>query len=261
VRRRAAEREMFLSGAKSEVPASTTLDRLLRYGSEGEDVKKLQNQLNKLGYNCGTADGHWGAKTDVAVRNFQRAVFGADEADGIVGARTWAKLFEEKKPKEKKPEPTGRCALHCVRKGYKEEGGCEVLALSLVPEGTANPIETIHVISGQYYAQVFRKPNTGEEVGNMEPAIQGEYAVGSVEWAGEPGEYSSSWGTGLGPVWISLDPKFSTTRGNWGIHLDAGAYSTAGCLGVKSIEDLKKVVKWFADPKKAPKKLVCDWGL
>jgi len=58
---------------------------LLKVGSEGEDVKKLQE---KLGIE---AIGKFGPKTDAAVKAWQSA--NGLTADGIVGAGTWAKMF------------------------------------------------------------------------------------------------------------------------------------------------------------------------
>jgi len=53
---------------------------------KGDDVKEVQTRLNELGYNCGSADGVFGKKTDIAVKNFQ-----TDNdltVDGIVGKKT-----------------------------------------------------------------------------------------------------------------------------------------------------------------------------
>lgn len=35
-------------------------------------VKKVQKKLNKLGYECGKADGHCGAKTKAAIKKYQK---------------------------------------------------------------------------------------------------------------------------------------------------------------------------------------------
>jgi putative chitinase len=58
---------------------------LLKLGSEGEDVKKLQT---KLGIE---AIGKFGPKTDAAVKAWQSA--NGLTADGIVGDGTWVKMF------------------------------------------------------------------------------------------------------------------------------------------------------------------------
>lgn len=62
----------------------------------GDDVEILQETLNNKGYNCGDADGIFGKKTDIAVRNFQ-----SDKGltvDGIVGRKTAEALGFEFKP-------------------------------------------------------------------------------------------------------------------------------------------------------------------
>ncbi len=60
---------------------------LLKLGSEGEDVKKLQI---KLGVD---PIGKFGPKTEVAVKSWQSS--NGLTADGIVGDGTWSKMFSE----------------------------------------------------------------------------------------------------------------------------------------------------------------------
>jgi putative chitinase len=60
---------------------------LLKQGSKGEDVKKLQQKLG-LG-----ADGIFGAGTAEAVKKWQAA--NGLTADGVVGDGTWSKMFGE----------------------------------------------------------------------------------------------------------------------------------------------------------------------
>jgi hypothetical protein len=60
----------------------------------GEDAIAVQLRLRDLGYSVvGQPDGIFGARTDAAVRAFQRDH--ALKEDGIVGPLTWTKLFEE----------------------------------------------------------------------------------------------------------------------------------------------------------------------
>ncbi|MCL5292897.1 MAG: peptidoglycan-binding protein [Actinobacteria bacterium] len=66
-------------------------DRLLYLRTpffRGEDVKRLQVWLNKLGFNTGMVDGIFGQTTERAVREFQRNT--GLVADGIVGDSTIA---------------------------------------------------------------------------------------------------------------------------------------------------------------------------
>jgi g-D-glutamyl-meso-diaminopimelate peptidase len=64
--------------------------RILRRGMRGEDVKMLQSKLESLGYTVGPIDGIFGAQTERAVRQFQRA--NNIKADGIVGPQTYEML-------------------------------------------------------------------------------------------------------------------------------------------------------------------------
>lgn len=62
----------------------------LKYGASGDEVKKLQTQLNNKGYTL-TVDGVWGDKTDAAVRKYQKD--SGLTVDGIVGDITWGSLL------------------------------------------------------------------------------------------------------------------------------------------------------------------------
>ena len=64
---------------------------ILKVGSEGADVKKLQEKLGV------ESIGKFGPKTEAAVKAWQKANGLKD--DGIVGDATWSKLFGEEKPK------------------------------------------------------------------------------------------------------------------------------------------------------------------
>jgi len=77
------------------VPKPVTLklgDRILKNGCEGADVKELQLDLIKLGYDCGKwgADGEYGDATEMAVKSFQRD-HGLD-VDGEAGPLTLAAM-------------------------------------------------------------------------------------------------------------------------------------------------------------------------
>lgn len=59
---------------------------LSKYGSRGDEVTQIQERLTELGYDPGTADGIFGARTQEAVRAFQQDYGLA--VDGIVGENT-----------------------------------------------------------------------------------------------------------------------------------------------------------------------------
>ena len=61
---------------------------ILKIGSKGEDVKKLQSKLGL------SADGVFGPGTESAVKKWQSS--NGLTADGIVGEGTWGKMFDSK---------------------------------------------------------------------------------------------------------------------------------------------------------------------
>ena len=72
-----------------EVPSKDSVEGL-RVGSRGSEVKAVQRRLKELGYLTGTVDGVFGAKTESAVKAFQKR--NGLTADGVVGSATLAKL-------------------------------------------------------------------------------------------------------------------------------------------------------------------------
>lgn len=70
------------------------LNGTLRYGANGEEVKKLQSRLKELGYDLGDAgvDGIFGPKTEAALKKFQEEYGLA--VDGIYGKLSHTKLGE-----------------------------------------------------------------------------------------------------------------------------------------------------------------------
>lgn len=128
-------------------------------------------------------------------------------------------------------------------------------------------VDQLPAISGVGSRQAFR---TGElsKSGSMEPLPEGYWSLGVVEWAsGTKGDYTRSWADpndGLGPVWITMNPLFTTERTGIGFHLDnnapVGMPGTAGCIGILNKTDLAKLVSWF-DDSKAPKLAIVDWNL
>ena len=62
----------------------------LSYGSQGDEVKKLQEALNSQGYGL-SVDGIYGAKTQAAVQDYQSK--NGLSVDGIAGVNTQGKLY------------------------------------------------------------------------------------------------------------------------------------------------------------------------
>ncbi len=66
------------------------ISAVLKEGSKGAEVTKLQEGLKKLNFYSGIVDGIFGAKTKESVINFQKSQ--QLVADGTVGEKTWSKL-------------------------------------------------------------------------------------------------------------------------------------------------------------------------
>lgn len=65
---------------------------LVKKGSRGNNVKELQEILNKLGYNCGNADGIAGNNTITQIKNLQKDC--GLVSDGMAGQATYNKINE-----------------------------------------------------------------------------------------------------------------------------------------------------------------------
>jgi peptidoglycan hydrolase-like protein with peptidoglycan-binding domain len=61
---------------------------VLRIGSAGLPVRRLQSRMSAVGFDTGGVDGRFSAKTAVAVRELQHQSRLA--VDGVVGPNTWA---------------------------------------------------------------------------------------------------------------------------------------------------------------------------
>lgn len=88
---------LFSSSVISNFGTSNGYKRALYLTSpqmNGDDVILLQKRLNKLGFNCGDANGYFGPNTKSAVEAFQRA--NNLDIDGSAGPVTWGVLFSHR---------------------------------------------------------------------------------------------------------------------------------------------------------------------
>jgi hypothetical protein len=84
-----------------------TKPQTTRVGDAGELVEYIQQALLQVGYDLGSrgADGHFGAKTEAAVKKFQAA--NGLPVDGIVGPKTWPLIkavFDDAEPEDEPDE-------------------------------------------------------------------------------------------------------------------------------------------------------------
>ena len=66
------------------------VNALSKYGSSGEEVRKIQTKLKNWGYYNGAIDGIFGSRTLKAVKSFQSK--NGLTVDGIVGEKTLAAM-------------------------------------------------------------------------------------------------------------------------------------------------------------------------
>lgn len=81
---------LTLSIALSGLAYAALGDRLLGRGSKGSEVTELQKRLVQLGYVLGPVDGKFGAKTEAAIKLFQKEH--GLRVDGLAGTRTIQEL-------------------------------------------------------------------------------------------------------------------------------------------------------------------------
>ena len=84
-------RALYSTNAARGSNTPSTNPETLEYGSEGTEVRKLQQKLKDLGYLSGSVDGKFGAATEAAVIAFQKN--NNLTADGKAGTATQSKLY------------------------------------------------------------------------------------------------------------------------------------------------------------------------
>ena len=82
-----------------------------------------------------------------------------------------------------------------------------------------------------------RQSANRDRMGSEAPLPVGLYRIGAIEPLGRQGPRE------LGPIWIGIEPEFTTGRRVLGIHLDPSAgrnwnSGTAGCIGLIRYNDM-----------------------
>ena len=78
----------------TDFPWPGAIGEFLKEGSKGEPVKKLQQALKNNGFDPGSADGVFGAKTKAAVIKYQTASKEkSSNTEGVVGPLLWGGLI------------------------------------------------------------------------------------------------------------------------------------------------------------------------
>jgi len=182
------------AGTGEKLPITGGPQPTLRKGSSGAAVRTLQARLNTLGFNVGAVDGIFGAKTDAAVRAFQRSR--GLVADGIVGPKTWAALGASgaapaaRTAPAAAPRPGARTAPAAssaiVRKGSR---GPNVQTLQTLLNAKGFPVGKVDGVFGA---------KTDVAVRNFQKSkgLTADGVVGSKTWAAL-GARVKGWGSGM----------------------------------------------------------------
>ncbi len=138
-------------------------------------------------------------------------------------------------------------------------------------------IDKVTAVSGQPGLQELvkaadREPSSGRPIGEGVYLLGDPDAVNRVNWAHRVGEFTGSFGRGLGPVWVGIHAPAGNPLGirthDYGIHQDDNQSSnpgTLGCVGIQGQKGdadytrLSQVVAWFQQYD--VQKLVVDYGL
>ena len=93
VKRRKDEQALFLSSTTKGGGNVSDVNPVLKLGSNGFDVRKLQSKLLSIGYST-NVDGVFGNNTSKIVKEFQKDA--GLSCDGVVGEKTWKALDDIK---------------------------------------------------------------------------------------------------------------------------------------------------------------------
>ena len=112
---------------------------LLKKGSKGEDVKKLQLKLGL------SSDGDFGSGTETKVKEWQSS--NGLTADGVVGDGTWSKMFGGEVIKEDVVIPTGGTLKLEKLKGHIPDAVITQIPETAVKFNITNPLRLAHFLA------------------------------------------------------------------------------------------------------------------
>ena len=184
---------------------------LLRRGSRGDDVARLQRLLTLLGEFDGRIDGIFGPATEAAVRAFQWRNDLID--DGVVGARTSARIDEL--------VLDGEAPLQPLRHAWRERDAAELDVEP--PDGAPLPESTDQAESGTI------PPPEGDYVGTVLTRAEAEWGRPVVEPPGPGWEWIDEYIRGRdGLQWIWEQRYVRNRQFAWCGAFAAYCYQAAG---------------------------------
>ena len=181
------------------------------YGSQGSDVKTLQELLNKNGANL-TVDGIFGNQTKKAVQDYQKA--NGLAVDGIVGTNTWGALTQVTTPTVTDPTPTAPSTQDTVPSVQDTTPTTQVTTPTTEVTAPTTQVTTPTTEPWTYDSFTPSESTTGADQKRQEVSSQkpGDFSYGAYEKSdivkqaeamlqqqlgNKPGAYQSAWQTQL----------------------------------------------------------------
>ena len=137
------------------------------YGSQGNDVKTLQEMLNSYGYSL-DVDGKFGPKTLAAVKDYQKK--NKLVVDGIVGNNTWGSLYSSY---------SGSATGSSASGGSTSEAGAATTGTA----ASTSPAPTQSAADMEFTYQDYQESEV----------VQNAFATLQQMQANQPGAYESQW--------------------------------------------------------------------
>lgn len=167
---------------------------VLKVGSTGTPVSELQAALKLLGYYKGAVDGVYTEKMAIAVSQFQQVA--KLNADGIVNAQTWEKLFPRVTSSSPKPAASKITAARFpTPAGIKKGQGTALpvqssalpTILKLGMRGAAvtqlqKRLQAIGVFKGAVDGVFGRKTESAVKAAQRRYRLQSDGVVGAATW-------------------------------------------------------------------------------
>ncbi|MER3432590.1 MAG: peptidoglycan-binding protein [Leptolyngbya sp. ERB_1_1] len=158
---------------------------IVRLGSQGADVTELQSTLKLLGYFGGSVNGVFEESTDQAVRRFQQAA--GIEADGVVGAATWNRLFPTSEPvaANAAPKPVPQTESRPVRSEPAATGEFPILrrgARGEAVRGLQSRLRAIGMYNGEVDGVFGAGTEAAVKAAQSKFGLEADGVVGGATW-------------------------------------------------------------------------------
>jgi muramidase (phage lysozyme) len=192
--------------------------------------------------------------------------FDQDVIAGVPFDQAWPRLNEgwRKDPSPIPPAVAGLTELVLTSTEGFDDLGLRKFLLAIYQEGKRVTPNLI-VSSGQPAVQRLIHPKD-DYSGSGRAIPEGLYAIGKVERSP-----TGSWGEGIGPIWIALEPWKgfrANNRSAIGVHVDFNRHDrvtrqpkspgSIGCVATLTVQDAETVCTWL--DKFRPQWLVVDYG-